>query len=691
MKIFKYNDNSIIVHDNGKFTICKNDCEKSLVNKKCSSRANFEITVNGGKQLELNEKGFSFKGVSESSTGLELTYICNRYSIEVMVQLEFDKNSNVIIQHNTVRNIGENEIKLTRFSSTFIEDICYEDDKPFYENENIRVHICHNKWQCEGQWREYSLRDLGIIPSTTHSWERESYKINSVGSWSTANYFPLVMIEDRKNKKTWYLETEGSHNWFIKLYSFGGYVEPSLAMEASSCDETNGGWYYNLKPNDSYSTERSIFGIVTGGLEEVAKELIKFKRKDGISWNGDGIPLLVFNDYMDCVWGNQEPYRILPLVERASELGCEVFCIDGGWCTNKGDWEPKDYYKDCSLADIALIIKEKNMIPGIWFELEACEVTTEGYKLGHNSVLRRYDSVIGEERGFYNFSNDTVRKYLIEKVERFYNMGYRYIKNDYNQSIGIGSTNNYDGESPAEGAIQNAEAFYDFCNELYKRFPDLIIENCGSGALRSDNKMLKRCVVQSTSDQELYQNNPSIAMGSMLQMPPEKAGIWSYPYPVMIKDAKNFELTTEYVDTMADGKQTVFNMVNAMNGTIFLSGRLDLCDDQNIDLIKEGVELYKRVRKYIPISYPVFPTGLIGINERKIATLGLMSERKLLLSVWNLKDENDDIGIDISRYVSSSSINAVYPCSQRCSIDKNIITADMKSMSAMFIELDISK
>ena len=81
---------------------------------------------------------------------------------------------------------------------------------------------------------------MGICPSTTHSWERESYKINSIGSWSTANFFPLVMIEDKKNKKIWYMETEGSHNWFIKLFSFGGYVEPSLAIEASGCDESNG-------------------------------------------------------------------------------------------------------------------------------------------------------------------------------------------------------------------------------------------------------------------------------------------------------------------------------------------------------------------------------------------------------------------------------------------------------------------
>ena len=74
MKIFKHNDSSIIVYDNGKFTICKNDCVKDLTDKKSNSWPNFEITVNGGKKLELNEKGFLFSGVSETNSGLELKY-----------------------------------------------------------------------------------------------------------------------------------------------------------------------------------------------------------------------------------------------------------------------------------------------------------------------------------------------------------------------------------------------------------------------------------------------------------------------------------------------------------------------------------------------------------------------------------------------------------------------------------------
>lgn len=117
------------------------------------------------------------------------------------------------------------------------------------------------------------------------------------------------------------------------------------------------------------------------------------------------------------------------------------------------------------------------------------------------------------------------------RVAYVYNVGYRYIKNDYNLSAIVGCTNNFDGNSPAKGLIENTNAFYDFIDSLYRNFLELIMENCSSGALREDNKTLRRFSLQSTSDQEIYINNPSIVMGSEAIMPPEKSGLWVYPYP----------------------------------------------------------------------------------------------------------------------------------------------------------------
>ena len=83
------------------------------------------------------------------------------------------------------------------------------------------------------------------------------------------------------------------------------------------------------------------------------------------------------------------------------------------------------------------------------------------------------------------------------------------------------------GSSPGEGLKKSAEAFYVLIDRVKKKHPDMKIENCGSGAMRSDNGTLRHFELQSTSDQEFYDLNPSIASGYAACIMPEKAGIWA--------------------------------------------------------------------------------------------------------------------------------------------------------------------
>ena len=308
--------------------------------------------------------------------------------------------------------------------------------------------------------------------------------------------------------------------------------------------------------------------------------------------------------------------------------------------------------------------------------------------------MKRYDETVGRNRAFFNFKSQKVRDYLFERVKYLYDMGFRFIKNDYNQSTGIGCTNNGSGQSPAEGLIQNVNAFYGFIDSLYKNFPDLIIENCGSGAMRADNKILRRGMLQSVSDQELYFNNPSVMMGSMALMPPEKAGIWAYPYPVMFGNTDECLKSEEYIRRMADGYETSFNMITSMFGAIYLSGRIDLCDEYNFLLIKNAVELYKEIRINIPRSRPIYPLGMHLLNERGGAAFGLLSDRKLLLGVWNVNNKKaETIEINLSGYVNKNmSLRRVYPDINdfKYEINETVINVELPAEnSAMFFEFDI--
>lgn len=695
MKTYTHNRIKISAADNGRLFLLGED---GNVRESSDETAPFELRISGGEKVRLNPEECSFEGVKDMGDKLVLSYNCIKYSIMVTVTLSFAKNSSVIVQENHVTNYGAKPILLTSFSSSFIDDIA-RSEKKYYEKDII-FHVCRAKWQAEGQWREFDADTLGLLPATTHDWEQGHFDIRSVGSWSTgAGYYPCVIVEDRTDNRVWYMETEGSHNWMMRI-SYGDYDGCKLALEASGCDESNGGWFYELRPREEYTAPRAFFGTAKGGFEEAVCELNEFKRGDSLIKYETGFPPAAFNDYMDCIWGEQWDNRIIPLIEKAAEVGCELFCIDGGWCRNEnglglGDYIAKeDHFANYSLKDLADIIKEKGMVPGIWLELDACNDTAFGFKPDEDWILKRYGRCAGENgRHFYNFSNKAVRAYLKSRIKELYDMGYRYIKNDYNQSTGIGCTNTYDGNSPAEGLIRSNAAFLEFVDELYKELPGLVIENCSSGGMREDNSMLRHFALQSTSDQELYYNNPSIVMGSLAFMPPEKAGIWSYPYPVMIEERNTFTLTEEYKNRMADGRQTVFNMVNAMNGVLYLSGRIDLCDDKNIGCIKEAIEFYKDIRGSIAVSRPIYPLGMCGMNDKKLTCVGLLSDDRLLLSIWNITDNAQESKICLKKYINgrNASLKRVYTSEgNTVQFDDSAVTVKTEGMSAMYIELSFA-
>ena len=666
MKTYHIGQTELTVHDNGQFVI---GTEGKTFH--ASGRLNCEIKIAANQVLPLGPHGFAYQGMEERADGLLLTYFYEAKRLRLEISLAFSKESGVVVQQNKLTNEGDASVRITSFSASFTEYAAYDAAKPFYEREDVTVHVCHSKWQAEGQWAGYKPDEIGIYPGSCHPWERATFRIDSIGSWSTMSFYPLAMVEDATTGDTQFIEIEGSHNWSIKVGTHGGFEKNTgISLEATHADDAFG-WYKTLAPAESYETERVFRGAVKGGFEEAVASLTAFKRGDVLVHHKNGVPPLCFNVYMNCLWGIPTPERVKPLIPAAKAAGAEVFVIDGGWEASAdgkpllGDWyENPVHYAETSMADIAKMIREAGMIPGVWFELDACNLGSYGATLDEDCLLRLHGEVVRGYRAFYNFTNPKVREYLHSRVRHMYDMGYRYIKNDYNQTTGLGCENT-GAESAAEGLRRNADAFYEFLHELYVDMPDLVIENCSCGGLREDNKVLRRTWLQSTTDQEYYHLYPAIAGGSLAVMPPEKAGIWAYPYPCDYEHRECFVADEAYVAARADGAETVFNMVTGMLGVMYLSGRIDLCDAKNRDLVAEGVSYYKAMRHDIPKAMPVYPTGTFRMGKKVNASVGLLTEDKLYLALWNIGAEDMELEVDLTKYLGkNAAIVSQYPAEE---------------------------
>lgn len=523
-----------------------------------------------------------------------------------------------------LKNEGNKERTVTHFSQRVSLKI-----DPSFPQDTI-IHYFTSCWQGEFQYHTCSFEDVDLVPVSVHSIVK-SFSISSKGSYTTCTYIPFVAIENKRSKKTLFLSLEPTANWKIEV----GIQENLAYISAGEIDGRHLHTVKMLVPRESYLSPVILSGMVEGGINEVVKILTEKKRGGK---NGKAYPV-VFNDYMNCLWAHPCSEKTYPLIDAAADAGAEVFCIDDGWeyesgenKTNQlGDWEySKTLFGKNGFFKIIETIKSKGMIPGLWLEMEVAGENSEIYKKGNDWFLTRNGvRVGGGSRVFLDFRKPQVRKYILGKVGFYYNAGIRFIKNDYNDCIG---NSGFDG-------VEYTRAVRKFYAELRREFPDLMLENCASGGMRADYGMLRIFDIQNTSDQEIAENYPSIAQGALAHIPPEKAGMWAYPYPHLYND---FFGGKEFEPDKYDDESIIYTMLTGMSGVLYLSGRIDKATSSGKALIKEGVDVYKKIRKFTAEAYPVFPNGFVRIPEKKKPVVILFRKKDSdtgLLFVWRQEGE----------------------------------------------------
>ena len=396
---------------------------------------------------------------------------------------------------------------------------------------------------------------------------------------------------------------------------------------------------------------------------------------------------------MNALWALPTKEKSLPLIDAAAEAGCEYYVMDAGWYNvNKneakdlGMWEINDeLFGDGGLQSIFDHVTGKGMKPGIWFEFESVGAEAKIIKEHPEYLLTRRGKPLNSSRPMLDFRQAGVREHIRARIKALYDMGVRYIKNDYNVNTGVGI--DPDGAASLHG---HAEAFYRFIDEIRSEFPDLMIENCGSGAMRSDMETLSHFHLQSVSDQEDYFRLPSIVSGSEACIPPERCGIWAYPYPTKIDFRETFKPTKEFADKFKDGKITSYCMVTGLMGLMYLSGRIECADEINKSLIKDAVDIYKATRGYIIKSVPVYPTKTFDIDTNGVNSFALYDkdDRFIMLAVWNNSDNAATKRIDLGKYVTGKpEIIKSYPSlsGYETGFDKNVLVASLpKGKSALY-------
>lgn len=612
----------------------------------------------GATDLTQTEEKTETGAVSVLSNGIRMEAVCSPLP------------GGVMRQYTLLRNESETPVKLESVASLVYQGI----DGEAFTPGRFLFRICQSTWGGEGQWRVFPPEDAGLYPSENHT-PLSFFRLSSSGTWSSGKYYPLLLIEDTAEKKVWYFEMECGSSWMIEVgASRLSDGKDHLCVFASGTCCLNDGWHKTLGAEETFRTPSVLYGCAAGNWENALHALIKAKRETScVRYPGGKIPV-IYNDFMNALWGKPTEASLRPLVLAAKKAGAEIFCIDAGWFRSRlprhthwyGDWIPgDDLFGEGGFAGFISFIRSQGLKAGMWFEMEICQIGSRVAAEHPDWLLHRDGEIIAHNlRHFFDFRKKEVRDYLEAVVRHFHKIGIRYIKNDYNASVGYGC----DGDEPAaESLRQNTLAFYAFMETLTRRYPDTVFENCGSGAMREDNLTLSHFHLQSVSDQEDYLHFPAILQGALALLPPEKAGVWSYPYPVPytpLTDLSVFTPDDAYRARMASGRQTAFNTVTSLFGCMMLSGGLHLCDEKNAALLAEGVRVYKRLRGMIPGAYPIYPEGLTRLRQNGFLSLGLHNpeRREILLGVWKIRTEEEKHTLSLAEYLPETArVHRIYP------------------------------
>lgn len=666
--------------------------ESSIVNdyEKSGFRL-FELQISGldrpeerhGTKYTVTAPGYKMKYVSHRDTRnsigrkLEIETFDNETGAFVTSHYQFFDGISVVQSYNVVENKGKEKFTLEYITSFNLNGI--QKEGMLSQDEKMRVAMVHNSWIREVQWKEYTLEHLGLEHCQTGRPMRSSKAIDvtNTGNWSAKEYIPFgaVINKETNSNLFWQIEHNGSWNWEISDQTNHLYVQVSGPTEIQSH------WFKNLEVGDKFETVQVGVGVSIGNESSIAEQLTKYRRAIRRE-NDDNEKLpVIFNDYMNCLWAKPTTEKEIPLIDKAHKLGAEYFVIDAGWYADGfwwdevGEWLPSLKRFPNGIEEVISYIRSKNMIPGLWLELEVMGINCKLAKVLPDECffIRHGKRIYDRSRYQLDFRHEKVIELANEVVDRLVNeYGVGYIKMDYNIEPGIGTEINCD--SVGDGLLEHERAYINWLKKAFERHPDLIIENCSSGGLRMDYAMLKQCSIQSTSDQEDFKQYATISANSPMGVTMEQSAAWSYP------------------QACHNDEEVVFNMVNSMLMRIHQSGQISDITPERLDLVTEGISYYKTIRNDIKNAYPFWPLGFSKFSDNWVS-LGLKVENKSYLAVWRRGGE-DTITLNLEHLKGKDvKVKCTYPSYVDCEYKFNkhsglLVVKLPNSTSARIFELE---
>jgi alpha-galactosidase len=520
------------------------------------------------------------------------TKLASEDGLVALHRLQWRENDRAFTVSSVFTNGSNRPVALEMLASFSLSGVT-----PFCEADapgRLNVHRFRSVWSAEGRHECRSIEELHLERSW--SWAGGfSERFGQLGTMPVRRWFPFVAIEDTVPGVVWGAQLAWAGSWQMEVFR----QHDDVSLSGGLADREFGHWMKTLQPGESLESPTATLACVRGDLDALCDRLTEMQDAP-VNTQPEveqDLPV-IFNEWCT-TWGDPTYDKLCAIADRLQGSGVRYLVIDAGWYKSEGtdwssghgDWNPSTTLFPQGLKAAADAIRERGLIPGLWFEMETVGSQSAAFKLGKHFIERDGLPVTVRERRFWDLNDPEAIDYLTRKViDLLEQCGFGYLKVDYNETAGLGCDH---PDSQGEGLRRQIEGTYRFFEKIRERLPELVIENCSSGGHRLEPSMLARTAMSSFSDAHELVEIPLIAANMHRLLLPRQNQIWAVLHPHDSLQRITYSLSATFL------------------GRMCLSGAIEKLPTESWSRVREAIALYAK-------AAPVIKYG----ESRRFGTLG---------------------------------------------------------------------
>lgn len=428
--------------------------------------------------------------------------------------------SQMFTRYLEIENLSDNYLNLSRLSliSGALEDV---DLGRYYSNKKLDEiysigYFDNDTWGHEGHFKWKPL--LRETTSIDTRFNRDRFR------------HPLIFIKNNISGKIFFSQIgwSGGCRFTLDYNARENREDTYLSFKAQV---TSHNPMYVIAPKETFVSPQVHVGLVFGDLDDAINEMHDHIRKSVLNLpEADGKEALI-----GCGMGAEHDMSVetsKASINQFKAMGGEVFIVDAGWeCPPNEETEWGNYnginipnserYPD-GITEIADYCHENGMKFGLWVDIESlgkfCKEYTE------KPEWRGVDPLGRKTDKFLDFTVPEAAKWAEDELARIIE-SYKLdlLRVDYNTDFkdyfNIRDTGTGIRECVSLRHFNNVYKMYE---NLKKRFPNVIFENCAGGGGRTDLGHMKAFNHTWVSDNQVAPKSVIITNGMTMALPPER-------------------------------------------------------------------------------------------------------------------------------------------------------------------------